>query len=478
MPATMVTDPVGIACVFSDASTARFALDGLPCPDLVGDLLVGLVELIHPHGAVDAAGSVNHYVQSIRDMARKLAGRGFTGRVADLRRPLLAQYWMAATGPREACTRRLLRGFHAAGGQLDAQVLELAAGRAYNPQRNHRQLPPYREAEWARLTAACRTIADEAFTGHKQALAAAERGRHPNEGGWSADNLRWLLVRVGPFAAAGFGQQLGCSEHVVRNRSGFLDASRDLFPVSDVVIAYRLLFGIYSGIVPDGIDDLLTDDIDWAGDATILLSYVKGRTAAESLTLPRRAARLLQQWLAHSALLRSHGGPTERRRLWLGIGRPGGTRVLVTTGAAGRVAIQRWVIRHGVAGDDGVPGAGLGRVGRRRFGGCCRVALGRRYRRDAQLLARVDDERVGEVVDGRHLLGDDAEAIGQADERVTGGNGVAVATRRHDLELLPGGKAVGAGQTVDRGEALLADAETCGKRRKRVARNNGVDQGR
>ena len=355
MPATMVTDPVGIACVFSDASTARFALDGLPCPDLVDDLLVGLVELIHPHGAVDAAGSVNHYVQSIRDMARKLAGRGFTGRAPDLRRPLLAQYWMAATGPREACTRRLLQGFRAAGGKLDAQVLELAAGRAYNLQRNHRQLPPYREAEWARLTAACRTIADEAFTGHKQALAAAERGRHPNEGGWSADNLRWLLVRVGPFAAAGFGQQLGCSEHVVRNRSGFLDASRDLFPVSDVVIAYRLLFGIYSGIVPDGIDDLLTDDIDWAGDATILLSYVKGRTAAESLTLPRRAARLLQQWLVHSALLRSHGGPTERRRLWLGIGRPGGARVLVTTGAAGRVAIQRWVIRHGVAGDDGGP---------------------------------------------------------------------------------------------------------------------------
>jgi len=107
MPATMVTDPVGIACVFSDASTARFALDGLPCPDLVDDLLVGLVELIHPHGAVDAAGSVNHYVQSIRDMARKLAGRGFTGRAPDLRRPLLAQYWMAATGPREACTCRV-----------------------------------------------------------------------------------------------------------------------------------------------------------------------------------------------------------------------------------------------------------------------------------------------------------------------------------------------------------------------------------
>src|SRR5680860_681911 len=153
MPATMVSDPLGIACVFSDGSTTRFALDALP----------GLVELIHPHGAVDAAGSVNHYVQSIRDMARKLAGRGFTGRVADLRRAQLAQYWMAATGPREACTRRMLQGFHAAGGQLDAHVLELAAGRAYNPQRNHRQLLPYREAEWAALTEVCRAIADDGF---------------------------------------------------------------------------------------------------------------------------------------------------------------------------------------------------------------------------------------------------------------------------------------------------------------------------
>ena len=45
-------------------------------------------------------------------------------------------------------------------------------------------------------------------------------------------------------------------------------ASRDLFPHLDVAIAYRLLFGVYSGIVPDGIDDLATGDIDWAGDAS------------------------------------------------------------------------------------------------------------------------------------------------------------------------------------------------------------------
>jgi hypothetical protein len=60
----------------------------------------------------------------------------------------MAEYWMATSGPKEACTRRLLYGFQLAGGHLDAKLAELAAGRAYNPQRNHHQLPPYAEQEW------------------------------------------------------------------------------------------------------------------------------------------------------------------------------------------------------------------------------------------------------------------------------------------------------------------------------------------
>jgi hypothetical protein len=38
-----------------------------------------------------------------------------------------------------------------------------------------------------------------------------------------------------------------------------------MLPYLEVVIAYRLLFGTYSGIVPDGIADLEVGDIDWAG---------------------------------------------------------------------------------------------------------------------------------------------------------------------------------------------------------------------
>ena len=36
MPTTLIDEPLGITCVFSDGSTARFGLDGLPCPSWPG----------------------------------------------------------------------------------------------------------------------------------------------------------------------------------------------------------------------------------------------------------------------------------------------------------------------------------------------------------------------------------------------------------------------------------------------------------
>jgi hypothetical protein len=125
-----------------------------------------------------------------------------------------------------------------------------------------------------------------------------------------------------------------------------------MFPTNDTLIAYRLLFGAYSGIVPDGIDELGLADIDWAGDATILLSYLKRRTGPESLTLPRAAVRLLKQWLSHSALLRSFADESARARLWLGLFHPGHYVTGIGT-SAGRTSIQRWVAHHGVKNDDG-----------------------------------------------------------------------------------------------------------------------------
>ena len=258
MPADVTGDPLGIACMFSDGTSARFALDGLPCPELARDLLAGLAELVHPHGTVDAAGSVEHYVASVRHMTRQLAAAGFTGGAAGLRRPQAARYWMAAPRPE--------------GGMHPPDAAGVPGRRRAPGRRAWPNSRPAGPSTRSATTVSCRRtrrtsghawpapadgIADESFAAHKQALAAAGRGRHPREHGWSGDNLRWLLARTGPVGIVAFGEHLGCSENVVRQRGGVLEASRDLFPGLDVVIAYRLLFGIYSGIVPDGIDDLV-----------------------------------------------------------------------------------------------------------------------------------------------------------------------------------------------------------------------------
>lgn len=359
MPAITLLDPPRIRCLFSDGTKAEFTIDGLPCPQLVSDLLTGLAELIHPHGSIDSAGSVDLCLPPIRNLAVSLAAQDFHGGAAQLRRRLLIEYWMQTRSFRwENRLRRMLKGFDTATASLDPAVRELLAGRAYASTPHRRALAPYSETEWERLMTTCRAIIDESYAAHREALAAAARGTAPaagvwTAGTWTADNLAWLLARLGPVGTPGVAAHLGCSLNAVQKRGGVPAASAGLFPHLSVVVAYRLLFGIYSGIVPDGIDDLAVGDIDWAGDSTILLSYVKGRTAAESVNLPKRAVRLLEQWLGHSQLLRSHAGPAAARQLWLGVTRPGCSGVF--SGPVHRNTVKAWVLQHGLPGDDGKP---------------------------------------------------------------------------------------------------------------------------
>ncbi|MGH9062486.1 MAG: hypothetical protein ACRD0L_00625 [Acidimicrobiales bacterium] len=353
MPATLRGAPLGISCTFSDGSRAELSLGDGGCPPLGRDLLVGLAELVHPHGSVDAASTIGQYLRAARHMVATLAERGFTGGAGELTRAKLAEYWMGATGPTEACTRRMLVGFYTATGGLAEAVGELAGGRAFNLQPYRRALPPYPEAEWARIGDACTATIEESNASHQKALAAAARGQDPATGDWSSDNLAWLLAHAGPSTVAGLGAHVGISVQTARKRGGFAEASRGLFPHLDVTVAYLLAFGIHSGIVPDGIADLVLDDIDWAGDASILLGYVKGRTGPENLTLPHRAVRLLEQWLSHSGLLRSFLPPPQGRQLWLGVERVGSSSV--SAGPVHRDVIRRWAARHQLTGDDGRP---------------------------------------------------------------------------------------------------------------------------
>lgn len=352
MPARLLQHPLGIVCVFSDGTRIRRMWGEAAEPQLARDLLTGLTHLVHPHGTVDALGTLGGYLTAARHMVKALACHGFDGGAAQLTRGMLLEYWMSAGFGREACTRRMLRAYDSVSGGLDSRVREMVEGNPYHRQPRFRPLGPYREAEWQRLTLTCRTIVDDSYALHQKALGAAQRGCDPRAA-FTLDNLSWLLTRIGPASAATVATHLGWHQERVQRNGGVLRARARLFPTLDVTIAYLLLFGIYSGIVPDGIAGLGLQDLDWAGDATILLSYVKRRTGPESLTMPKNAVRLLEQWLSHSALLRSFTPADQREQLWLWVNRQGGARVYA--GAVDANAVNRWGRRHDIRDDAEVP---------------------------------------------------------------------------------------------------------------------------
>ncbi|MGW2548197.1 hypothetical protein ACWC5I_46920, partial [Kitasatospora sp. NPDC001574] len=213
---------------------------------------------------------------------------------------------------------------------------------------------PYTEAEWTRLIKVCRSKIADSYARHREALALADSGCDPAEGGWTDQNILWLLKNHGPDGPiTHLTRALGPKR---RARGAITGAQarallESLYPSTRTVIPYRILFGTLTGIVPDGIDDLGLDDIDWAGDERVLLDYVKGRTAAESLALSRGATRLLEQWLAHSALTRTFAPVDQRHRLWIRF-------VLRSQWCASPPAYEvyrRWTDDQGLVDDHGRP---------------------------------------------------------------------------------------------------------------------------
>lgn len=351
MPAELLEDPAGISCVFSDGRRFRRTVTAAEPAELVRDLLAGLAALVHPHGSVDSPGALIAYTQGITDIARFMRERGASGGAARLSRGLLAEYWMQAGGINESVTRRMLVSFDSAaeGGALQEGARALAAGRLFKARPSSSPLIPYTEEEWARLRQACRDDVDEAFARHRQALKLAAGGQDPRAAGWTSANKRWLLMRLGPLSDVQAGEYIGRSASwVTRIAGGIRAASDELFPGAHVVIAYRLLLGVYTGIVPDGVAGLGIGDIDWAGDSSVLLSYVKGRTAAESRTLPRRAVRLVEQWLEHSAAARRHAPAELRDRLWLYYSHVGRSRWQTAPDASTQ---QAWARQRGLSVD-------------------------------------------------------------------------------------------------------------------------------
>jgi hypothetical protein len=355
MPAEVVDDPFGLACVFSGGATALVRMSGAPPSPLVRDLLHGLAGLVHPHGSVDSVNSVKQYMSAAARFVAVLDENHLAGGAGGLTRAILAGFLLATDREREVRVRRMLTALDEQRRVLSVEVRDMLAGRPFN-RKDTRSTPlaPYSETEWARLRQACEEAVAQRLATHRQTLRSAETGADPFRHGFTEANLAWLLLRTGPASATTLGAPHGMSGWVVLNRFGSPEAvNHALFPHGEDAVPYRLLFGIRTGIVPDGIDGLGVADLDWAGEATVLLDYVKGRTAKESLTLSRAAVRLLEQWLDHSAQARRFAPAAHRNALWL--------RYLPSrhgpwaSGPLTYFTVGQWIRRVGVLGDDGRP---------------------------------------------------------------------------------------------------------------------------
>ncbi|BAJ29280.1 MULTISPECIES: hypothetical protein [Kitasatospora] len=359
MPATVIhDDPPAISAQFTDGSSCTVRIRDSKNPALARELLLGLADLVKPHGDLDSTGSVQGYTTAIRHLCDKLAELGFTGTAAELTRGRLSEHWLGTAHPaNEQKARAMLLRLDDIHSVLKPDVRGLVAGRSYSAHlRDKKPLPPYSEGEWARLTEACQRIVKLDFGRFKDAMAAAGRGRDPYEGGWSVDNVRWAMATWGPIEAAPVVSWRRDHPSGLSVNSFPYQAVKDtevLFPNTGTIIAYRVLLGIYSGIVPDGLADLGLGDVDWAGDTTVLLDYVKGRTAPESLVLSRRASRLLQQWLEHSAPSRRFAPPDLKDKLWVRHTFPLPTRWTARTEDS--MVLIRWARGAGLLDDQGRP---------------------------------------------------------------------------------------------------------------------------
>ncbi|MFD9281077.1 hypothetical protein ACFWD7_27910 [Streptomyces mirabilis] len=359
MPGSVIDEPLGVSCVFMDGRRAEFFLNEDRLPQLARQLMRALADLVKPHGDLDSPDSVRGYLVSIRFFLRDLDKHGFAGTAEDLSRPVLARALLALKqGRHESPVRLLLRRLDDLEGVFEADVRRFVDGRNFHarPAEDRHPLVPYSEREWANLISVCEGITGRAYTAFKAAVQEAERGQDVTVGGWSRENVQWMLRHRGPEGTLPRrvrGQYAAVRQLTKIYPGAGNEAVAALFPGPGIVFAYRILLGTRTGIVADGIAGLGLGDIDWAGDKTILVDYIKGRTAKESLTLSRSAVRLLERWLEHSAVLRQFAPAELRGRLWLRFN-PSGTYKW-SAGRFPKPDEWNWYERNGLVDAEGKP---------------------------------------------------------------------------------------------------------------------------
>ncbi|MFF3653315.1 hypothetical protein ACFYXV_32350 [Streptomyces sp. NPDC002181] len=311
-------DPLRVECIFPNRTAWTAMLDKTPNPRLTEDLALGMVQLIHPLGDVSRRIGAVQYASTIRRMVDELHDTGFRGGVEELTKPLMLRYWMSATGTRVQRTRKLLQG---CGERVEPALRKHLAGRPVKQPVGGSPLDPYTDDEWRQLESRLRARVKGMLANHREAVALACLGPDPSSGGLNRQNFAVLLLDQGPLKVKDAAAVLGVTRDAFRDGVGaqYIAVRSALFPSVRAAYTVRTLFGVYSGVVPDGVRGLGLEDFTWAGDRTLLMDYMKNRRGPEGVSLPSRAIRLLDAWLELVEPLRKFAPPECTEHVWISL---------------------------------------------------------------------------------------------------------------------------------------------------------------
>lgn len=355
MPGRVIADPLSVEFMLpGEAASYVRRLDDLPNSELARDLAAGLAAATHPHGPIRTRSVAQQYVTTMRRMAFDFEKQRVGGGLSQLSPAALVRYWLECDYHRERRIRAVLRAYAAQGGHLDSAIIRHLDGRRINKAFKSRPNQPYSENEWQHLAVTLDAHIASAWARHQDTMQAAERGSDPRLHSVTADNLAWLLARLGPTGLRDLNDEHGLSVPAAVHA----EVMRGLFPDSMTAFAYNTAFAMRTGIVPDGIDSLTADSLRRTSDSTMIVSYRKGRTGGEALNLPRDAVRLIDKWMQHSALLRTHAAALGEK-VWIHIGSQRTwlvrTGPLIYSRPRSQSRRQAWVQSSGVTGDNGQP---------------------------------------------------------------------------------------------------------------------------
>jgi hypothetical protein len=243
-------------------------------------------------------------------------------------------------------------------GRLHPALAAQLGGVAVNPSPMSRPRRPYTAGETQRLLTACTAVVEAAEAKMSAAAALAAAGTDPAAGGWREEaNLAWLLDRHGPHTTAALAARVGLPRRRVKaGVAGTLSALHEaLFPTMEVVLAFRLLVGVQSGICPEGVDDLTADCVEWIGAGEARISWVKARGGGRQNQVfasrgPWSPGRIIDRWLAFSGRARRFAPDASPLWLFCDASRP-----TIRKPAFGYPAREAFMARHLLLDDDGAP---------------------------------------------------------------------------------------------------------------------------